>query len=175
MTEHITLRESLPDDRAAIEALYGQAFPQEDLLPLLRDLLQETGITLSLVATVIDGLVGHVVFTLCTLPGGGGKAALLGPLAVTPARQRQGVGSALVRAGLGRMENAGVNHVFVLGDPAYYGRFGFRPEPGVAPPYVLPAEWAQAWQSILLGGAAAPSPGTLSIPAPWRRPALWAP
>jgi putative acetyltransferase len=173
MAEDITTREGLPDDRAAIEALYVQALPQEDLLPLLRDLLQETGITLSLVATVADRLVGHIAFTLCTLPDGGGKAALLGPLAVVPAQQRQGVGSALVWAGLHRLEDAGVNHALVLGDPAYYGRFGFLPEAGVAPPYVLPTEWAQAWQSKRMGGAAAP--GTLPVPAPWRRPALWAP
>ncbi len=55
------------------------------------------------------------------------RASLLGPLAVRPAYQRSGVGSALVIAGLGAAARTGVAQVFVVGEPSYYGRFDFRP------------------------------------------------
>ncbi len=74
-----------------------------------------------------------------------------------------------------RLEESGVDLVCVLGDPAYYRRLGFAPERHVAPPYPLPGEWAGAWQSQHPSGAAVPQPGTLIVPAQWRRPALWAP
>ena len=54
-------------------------------------------------------------------------AVALGPIAVLPDRQRQGVGSTLVRAGLEACACAGHDVVFVLGSPAFYGRFGFVP------------------------------------------------
>lgn len=175
MTDRIEIRESQPDDLAAIEKLYPDAFPDEDLLPLVRELLREDAIVLSLVGMADEALVGHVIFTDCSLAGRPDKAALLGPLAVASVRQRQGVGSAIVRAGLQRLEDAGTKHVYVLGDPAYYGRFGFEPEDGVAPPYPLPEEWQGAWQSLSLGADKPSLHGELSVPHPWRQPALWAP
>ena len=177
--EHIEIRESVPGDLASIEALYPDAFPDEDLLPLVRELLQEASVALSLVGIVGSSLVGHVIFTTCGVAGGNDKVALLGPLAVAPAWQRQGIGSAIVRAGLQRLENVGVTHVYVLGDPAYYGRLGFLAETHVAPPCPLPdplpAEWRGAWQSIGLRSAKPPRRGKLSVPQPWLQPALWAP
>ncbi len=144
-------------------------------MPLVKELLQEPAIALSLVGTIEDSLVGHVMFTTCSLAGGSDKFALLGPLAVASARQRRGVGSALVRAGLDRLKGLDVTRVFVLGDPAYYRRFGFLPEFRVAPPYPLPAEWREAWQSRGLNGAEPVASGELLLPQPWRQPALWAP
>ncbi len=175
MTESMEIRESVPGDLAAIELLYPEAFPDEDLLPLVRDLLEEAPVAMSLAGITDSRLVGHVIFTKCSVVGSSDQAALLGPLAVAPAWQRQGIGSALVRAGLRRLEDGGVSHVYVLGDPAYYGRLGFLPESCVAPPYLLPDEWSGAWQSKSLGGAAMPRPGKLSLPRPWLQPALWAP
>ncbi len=175
MTEGVEIRESAAGDRAAIEALYPKAFPDEDLVPLVRALLEEGPAVLSLVAATGSGPAGHVLFTRCGLDGSPGAAALLAPLCVAPARQRQGIGSALARAGMKRLENEGVAQVFVLGDPAYYGRLGFQPEANVAPPYPLPAEWRTAWQSTCLkGGAPAPG-GRLLLPEAWLRPELWAP
>lgn len=175
MEKSIEIRESVPADLAAIERLYPQAFPNEDLLPLVRVLLQETPGVVSLVAVTDSQLAGHAMFTQCGVVGDRAKAALLGPLAVAPASQRQGLGSAMVRAGLRQLEDAGVSHVYVLGDPAYYGRLGFLPESRVVPPYPLPEEWCGAWQSKRLGGAATPGPGKLSLPRPWLQPTLWAP
>jgi putative acetyltransferase len=176
MIESLELRASTSDDLASLEALYPCAFPDEDLLPLVRDLLQETGVALSLVGIIGSSLVGHTIFTTCGVTGSHYiAAALLGPLAVAPAWQRRGIGNAVVRTGVQRMENAGIAHVYVLGDPAYYERLGFVPESHVAPPYPLPAQWRAAWQSLSLRGAAPLSSGTLSVAQPWLRPALWAP
>jgi len=90
---------------------------------------------LSLVATDAQGAVtGHVV---CTRGHVAGTPALgLGPLSVHPKHQRTGVGSALVHAVLGAADALGEPLVALLGEPAYYGRFGFHAagEYGVAPP-----------------------------------------
>lgn len=58
----------------------------------------------------------------------------LGPVSVMPAHQRMGIGSALVRSGLRRLRERGAAGCVVLGDPAYYGRFGFAPAPGLIYP-----------------------------------------
>jgi len=175
MTENIEIRESVQVDLSAIESLYPAAFPDEDLLPLVRDLLREAPVALSLVGTIDSRLVAHVIFTRCSVAESSDGSALLGPLAVEPALQRRGVGSAIVRNGLRRLKDEGVSQVFVLGDPAYYGRLGFLPESRIAPPYTLPTEWEGAWQSQSLRGTTTPHPGKLSLPRPWLQPSLWLP
>jgi len=171
----IKIRQSLDTDMPAIERLYPAAFPDEDLLPLVRHLLMhEPGIS-SLVAEAGQTLAGHILFTLCGISGSDIQAALLAPLAVAPGHQRQGIGTALIREGLQQLRSAGVDQVFVLGDPAYYGRSGFEPETGVAPPYPLPEQWRQAWQSLRLGSALPPTQGELLLPEAWMQPALWGP
>jgi len=175
MLENLEIRESEQDDSAAIESIYPEAFPDENLLPLVRDLLGDTAVAMSLVGTIGTKVVGHVIFTKCGVVGNSVDVSLLGPLAVAPAWQRQGIGSAIVDAGLRRLEGAGVNRVFVLGDPAYYGRLGFLPECLVEPPFPLPAEWDGAWQSQRLGESATACAGRLSVPRQWLQRALWAP
>jgi putative acetyltransferase len=171
----IEIRQSRPDDLPSIEKLYPAAFPDEDLLPLVRTLLTEEPGILSLIAGAGDATAGHILFTLCAITGSDARAALLAPLAVAPEWQRKGIGSALIREGLSRLKRDGVAHVYVLGDPAYYGRSGFRPETGVAPPYPLPEEYRDAWQSLGLGSAPLPGHGKLKLPDVWMQPALWGP
>lgn len=173
MTDSLVIRQGTAKDTGDIESIYPLAFPDEELLPLVRDLLAAPDVMTSLVAAVDGDVVGHVIFTHCGIDGATSRASLLGPLAVTPSQHGLGIGSALVRAGLKLLEDANVPSVFVLGDPAYYGRFGFEAEPGIEAPYPLPAEWASAWQSIRLSDAAVPSQGRLSVPSQWRDPALW--
>jgi len=175
LTKGIEIRESLPADLAAIEALYPDAFPDEDLLPVVRELLDEKAGVVSLVAHAEDALVGNVIFTACAVAGRPEEVTLLAPLGVATAWQGRGIGSALVRAGLQHPMNARAARVCVLGDPAYYGRFGFTPDDRVSPPYPLPAEWRSAWQSLGLREVDPPLSGTLKVPAPWRKPALWGP
>lgn len=173
MPKELKVRTSIRDDIAAIEALYPVAFPDEDLLPVVRDLLQEPAIVTSLVGSIDERIVGHAIFTQCSVTGSSVKAALLAPLGVEPAWQGYGIGTAIVRAGLHRMEEAGVSLVFVLGDPEYYKRLGFVAETSIEPPYPLPSEWQAAWQSQVLGSAEMDIAGKLSVPRPWRRPELW--
>jgi putative acetyltransferase len=175
MTTNVEIRIGAPGDLAAIESLYPEAFPDEELLPLVRDLLGESNGTLSLVATVDSSLVGHVIFTNCRVADGDGHAALLGPLVVAAAWRGRGIATALVREGLRRLKDGGIRQVFVLGDPAYYGRLDFRPEPMVKPPYELPSEWTGAWQSQSLSETAIPLSGKLLVPRPWLRSELWLP
>jgi putative acetyltransferase len=74
-------------------------------------------------------VVGHIFFSPVEIDdaGAGVRAAGLGPMAVMPGRQRQGVGSRLIRAGLDACRQAGFDVVVVIGHPTYYPRFGFVP------------------------------------------------
>lgn len=173
MQVEIEIRESLPTDKDALVRLYPAAFPDEDLLPVLHALLEEEDGVLSLVATADGIVVGHVAFTICTVAESPPTVGLLAPLAVSPKYQRQGVGSALVGEGFDRMRGRGIPQVYVLGDPAYYGRFGFRQERNVKPPYDVPVEWEPAWQSVGLTDRQTALTGRLCVPEPWRQPGLW--
>lgn len=175
MSEPVEIRESGQDDQASIDNLYPDAFPEEDLLPLVRALLRDPPSVLSLVALFDGSVVGHAIFTRCGIAERTDQVALLGPLAVATIWQRQGIGGKIVQAGLQRLKKAGMSKVCVLGDPDYYGRFGFEPETGIVPPYPLPREWRGAWQGLTLRKTEPPLCGQLSVPKPWLRPGLWAP
>jgi putative acetyltransferase len=112
------------------------AFPT-DVEARLVDRLRETGhARLSLVAESDGGaLVGHVLFSPVTIVKGLGASSItapvgsglgLAPVAVVPAEQRRGIGSALIREGLKACRRQGCGFVVVLGHPEYYPRFGFR-------------------------------------------------
>lgn len=172
MTSSPEIRQSVPGDIDAILELYPQAFPDEDLLPVVTRLLEDASIRMSLVATIDNLLIGNVIFTTCSVDGNDVTVALLAPLAVAPHCQRQGIGTALVRDGMQRLRQAGVGVVCVLGDPAYYGRLGFVTEKDIETPYPLPAIWADAWQSQRLGDVPTCA-GQLLVPAPWQDVELW--
>ncbi|MEQ8227136.1 MAG: N-acetyltransferase [Rhodospirillales bacterium] len=173
ISEPVGIRECAPSDRQAILALYARAFPDEDLTRLVTTLLEDVVNVLSLAAILDDAIIGHAACTFCGLEGHNTQLALLGPLAVEPDHQKRGIGSTLIRAGSNRVQTSNAARICVLGDPAYYGKFGFTPETGVDPPYLLPNEWRGAWQSLNLSKDNAVSSGRLTVPAPWRDPALW--
>lgn len=173
--DDVSVRLSTPDDEDTILAMYPLAFPDEDLVPLVKELLAGSTIAMSLVGMLGSEVVGHTVFTRCGIQDANVSAALLGPVAVTPAAQKRGVGTGMIRHGLQLLANENVNPVLVLGDPAYYQRFGFLPDSRVAAPYPLPEEWRDAWQSMALGDAEAVPAGKLEVPDLWRQPALWGP
>ena len=166
------VRESTAADIPGIVALYPRAFPEEDLVPVVRALLEDPPNRMSLVATIDEAIAGNVIFTSCGVEDSDAKVALLAPLAVAPDFQKQGIGSALVRDGLRRLKEAGFDLVCVLGDPAYYGRFGFVPERHVETPYPIPPEWADAWQSLQLDPAVRLQ-GRLAVPSQWQHKELW--
>jgi HAD superfamily hydrolase (TIGR01509 family) len=97
---------------------------------ILVDLARARGkSTLSMVAVQDGALLGHVLFTPVTLdpPVPGLRGLGIGPIAVLPKFQRLGIGSRLMRAGLDHVYRLGYDFVVLLGDPAYYSRFGFKP------------------------------------------------
>jgi len=86
----------------------------------------------SLVAESDGELVGHIAFSAASIGGSSTGWFLLGPVAVRPARQGEGIGRALVEAGLDALRSRGAGGCVLVGDPAFYGRFGFGQYPGVA-------------------------------------------
>lgn len=175
MRSEITYRDTTPADLPAILALYPQAFPDEDLTHVVTALLTDRHDVLSIAGFDWETLVAHVLFTACTLDPDGPKVALLGPLGVSPNHQKQGIGSEIVHRGLDRLRTLGFASVFVLGDPGYYGRFGFDADHDVSTPCPIPDDWASAWQSLSLSPKGGALCGTLQAPAPWMDPALWTP
>jgi putative acetyltransferase len=118
--------------------------------------------------TAAGDVVGHVGFSTLELDAHPDRLALvLAPLSVAPAHQRSGVGSRLVRAGLGRAAEAGAAFVFLHGDPDYYGRFGFVP--AVPAGFENPLSLGDAgFQVRAVGGAELERiGGSLTYPAPF--------
>lgn len=144
------VRRERPTDHDVVRALHLAAFavdpatgaeraPGEVVEARLVDRLREdAGFLphLSLVAVDDDAVVGHGIVTRARLEPAGTPVLGLGPLGVLPARHGEGIGTVLVHALLAVAEAAGEPLVALLGDPAYYRRFGFRPaaELGVAAP-----------------------------------------
>jgi putative acetyltransferase len=162
----VLIRREQPEDVTSVHALTEAAFPEPVESRLLAELRADEGWidALSLVAEEDGEVVGHVV---CTRGRVGEAPALgLGPISVRPDRQRTGIGSALVHAVVAAAEALGEPVVVLLGDPAFYGRLGFRPaaELGIMPPV---PEWAPAFQARPL--ASAPPTGPFRYAAPFER------
>ncbi|MBN9532965.1 MAG: N-acetyltransferase [Alphaproteobacteria bacterium] len=112
-----------------ISGLIRAAFGGQDDEAILVRQLRTEGAMLVELAAVADGVpVGHIAFSRLTTQPKSLALAALAPLSVTPAMQGTGIGSALARAGLEACRARGTAAVAVLGDPAYYGRFGFTLE-----------------------------------------------
>lgn len=114
-------------DIAAIGDIERKAFAR-DAEALLVDRLRDAHVVVaSLVADEQGALVGHILFSRLPIHTERGvvNAVALAPLAVVPERQRQGIGSMLVRNGLDTCRDTGESIVIVVGHPHYYSRFGF--------------------------------------------------
>ena len=149
----MVIRDEGPADAPAVRALVEAAFGRPLEADLIDRLRADGDAAISLVADDGGEVVGHVLFSGMAAPF---RALALAPVSVAPHRQRSGVGTRLIRAGLDRARAGGWRGVFVLGDPAYYRRFGFDPALalGFASPYAGPHLMALA-----LGGGDLPATG----------------
>ena len=162
----IEIRPEAPGDASAIDAVLGAAFagvPHSDQSEarIVRALRWNGGLSLSLLAVRAGDCAGYVAASPVRLSGSPGRWFGLGPVAVGPRWQRQGVGQALVQAALAALRAQGAAGVVLLGDPAYYARFGFVASPDLGLPG-LPAAYADHVQALAFGGQAAR--GTLRYP-----------
>jgi len=148
----IRLAQETKDDWWEVEALYDLCFaPGREALPSyrLRDGVDPVA-ELSLVARDDGGILGGAIRYWPVLVGGA-DVLLLGPIAVHPTRQGEGLGGYLIRESLAIAFAAGWERVLLIGDAPYYGRFGFvRLEGVVMPP---PTDPARVLGRALVGGA----------------------
>jgi putative acetyltransferase len=145
----VIVRREAEGDQESVFAVHAAAFGREPGVvpveaPLVDRLRADGWIDELSWVTLVDGqVVGHVVATRSSVDG---RPALgLGPLGVLPGFQRRGVGSALVHAVTGAADALGEPLIVLLGNPAYYSRFGFvlAAEAGVVPTV---AEWVPHFQ-----------------------------
>jgi len=134
----VRIRPETDADAAAIRRINEEAFGRSveaDLVDAIR--ASERFVPdLSLIALSEGQALGHVLLSYVHVDPGAHAVLQLGPLAVLPAHQRRGIGSALMRHALRAADRRGEPLVLVEGAPAYYERFGFEPSGriGIEPP-----------------------------------------
>ena len=144
----IEIRNELATDVDAINAVTIAAFSDAPHTghteQFIVKALRSTGkLSISLVAERDGEVVGHVAVSPVSISDGSTGWYGLGPISVMPACQGQGIGSRLMQAALQALRASGAAGCVVLGEPGYYGRFGFRAEPGLVLADV-PPEYFQA-------------------------------
>lgn len=151
------IRPERPADRDAIRAVHLASFPtaaEANLVDELRDCNLHIA---SLVFEREGHIVGHVLFSeLDSML----RTAALGPVGVLPEHRRQGIAHSLIETGIGFCRRAGAQVICVLGNPAYYKRFGFSSELGRCfdSPYAAAGD---AWMALVV------DPVPIDYPAPW--------
>ncbi len=152
----ITIRKEQPGDERIIHALTEAAFrdmpfsdgDEQHLIDVLR---RDGDLALSLVAVSDGSILGHIAFSRVNISDGSSDWYDLGPVSVWPKDQGRGIGSALIWNGIERLRERGARGIVLLGDPEYYGRFGFRHDPSLRYPGAPP----EYFQRIVIEGEAA--------------------
>ncbi|WP_199611498.1 GNAT family N-acetyltransferase [Flocculibacter collagenilyticus] len=114
------------------------ATPTEHLI--VNKLRDTNALSLSLVYEDETGLIGHIAFSPVLIDGEESLWLGLGPVSVMPNRQGEGIGSALIQEGISQLQSKGIEGLVLLGEPEYYGRFGFLSQPELTLPDV-PSEY----------------------------------
>ncbi|MFN8343085.1 MAG: N-acetyltransferase [Cyclobacteriaceae bacterium] len=155
----IYIREEQSEDYGAIHAVNEIAFGRENEAKLVDALRRNASAfvpQLSLVATLDNKIVGHILLTRVKIEYDHQlvyDSLALAPMGVIPAAQGKGIGSQLVRAGLDKARELNFKSVIVLGHPRYYPRFGFIPTSrwNIKPPFDVPEE-AFMGLELVVGG-----------------------
>ncbi|MFJ4068668.1 GNAT family N-acetyltransferase [Pseudomonas sp. NPDC089996] len=143
----ITIRSETVEDIDTITQLTTAAFEHEEhsshTEQFIVSALRRCGqLTVSLVAVEHGEIIGHVAISPVRISSGATGWFGLGPISVWPERQGQGIGSGLMKAALDELQRLGGAGCVVLGEPGYYGRFGFQAHPELELPGV-PQEYFQ--------------------------------
>jgi predicted N-acetyltransferase YhbS/protein-S-isoprenylcysteine O-methyltransferase Ste14 len=155
-----SIREEQPGDESGIRTVLRQAFQGEEEADLVDRLRGRHVYRISLVAVQEGEIVGHILFTKVSIGGGrpDREAVALGPMAVAPTRQGQGVGSLLVREGVEACRLEGHSLIFVLGHPWFYPKFGFVPASSLGFRWEHEAP-EEAFMALVFDYSAGPGPG----------------
>ena len=148
-----SIRKERPEDIQAIHELTKAAFQEaphaDHSEQFIVDTLRQSGaLSISLVAEEHDVIIGHVALSPIQISDGTEGWYGLGPISVAPSSQGKGIGSQLMHAAIEELKRIKANGCVLLGDPDFYHRFGFKPEPGLILPDVPP----EYFQALLLHG-----------------------
>lgn len=132
-----TIRPETPSDADAIEQVTRRAFLNHPYSHqteqfIIRALRADHALAVSLVAEQAGHIVGHVALSPVTLHEGAAGWYGLGPISVEPEWQHRGIGRALMEHGLAGLRKLGAKGCVLVGDPAFYARFGFAANPALA-------------------------------------------
>jgi putative acetyltransferase len=167
-------------DLDSILKVIETAFSDEEnkvIMNLVQELSRETTSPSikSLVAEVDNQVIGYVSYIPIFLKSDSNISGyILAPLAVYPEQQKQGVGSNLIKFGIDMLTQDGIEVLLVYGDPAYYGRFGFKEEIGrlFVPPYTL--QYPFGWTGMMLNDTPVPEhPNQFECVSALSKPDLW--
>lgn len=155
MNSETLIRNETDGDADAITAVTLAAFATLEISQhteqfIVKALRAAGALAVSLVAELDGRVVGHVAFSPVVLSDGTPDWHGLGPVSVLPAHQRQGIGKALIRQGLARLQAMGARGCCLVGHPDYYRKFGFRnldqlAHAGVPPEYFLALSFDGHW------------------------------
>jgi putative acetyltransferase len=143
MNQNIVIRDETPEDTGAITDVTVAAFATLEVSQHTEQFIVEAlraahALTVSLVAELEGRVVGHIAFSPLTMPDGASGWFGLGPVSVLPEYQRQGIGGALIREGLARLQKLGAKGCCLVGHPEYYRQFGFVNPAGLGHEHVPP-------------------------------------
>jgi predicted N-acetyltransferase YhbS len=179
--EPVKIRKSTIQDHDAIREVHENAFglPEGPIVSSLACdiLVDQTALPiLSLAAEESNKIVGNIIFSAVKIEGCEEDilAYILAPLAVVKECQGKGIGKSLILNGLGTLQEQGAELVFVLGDPNYYSRSGFKSanEYNLKPPYHL--EHPEAWMVMeLKQGALGKAEGVVRCASSLNSPEYW--